>query len=600
MQLRERLPGLFEGVSLLLLLAAFITIQVLIGGTRMVFSLPAYLVVGAAAILTLVSLRVPKPGPCRVCLVVTALAFAYILGRALLSPAPYITRSDVFSALAALAVYFAFAVVLTGGTARMWFLTGLLVFALGHIFVGAIQFRDGTNFMPISWLQRYDYGTRASGFYVCPNHLAGLLEVIGVIGLSVVCWSRWPGWAKLLLAYVVACCYIGVIITGSRGGYLSAGASLVVFAVLSLVVLRRTAPKLFWKVTALSALAAIVLGGAIAWSITNHDYLSGRAQAMFEKTNIRRDLWRAAIEQWKINPAIGTGSATYLYYGRYFRMPGMQRDPVYVHNDYLQLLAEYGIVGAAAMGLAIVFHVRRGLRSFSRLGPKRVAVSQRLFSNGLALNIGALAAVAAYAVHEALDFNLHIPANALLLAFVFGILANDGVVRDRQVLPVSWSGVPWRLGLAGLAVLLVVQSARLLPGEYFSEKARVAVRDNRAALAISHALRGLRYDPTNPDLYYHLGCARMLYADFADHPAAADSFYADAIDAFEKARALAPQDEIYALELATALDAARRFEEAEWRFQEAMALDPKSESLRRYYAGHLEQWRTYTPAPAQS
>jgi tetratricopeptide (TPR) repeat protein len=145
-----------------------------------------------------------------------------------------------------------------------------------------------------------------------------------------------------------------------------------------------------------------------------------------------------------------------------------------------------------------------------------------------------------------------------------------------------------------------VQSARVLPGEYFSEKARVAVRDNLPAVAILNAVRGLQYDPANPDLYYHLGCARMVYGDSAEDPAAAESFYVDAIAAFEKAVAAAPQDEIYALELATALDAARRFEEAEWRFHQAIALDPKSASLRRYYEGHLEQWRTYKPLPAES
>ena len=38
---------------------------------------------------------------------------------------------------------------------------------------------------------------RASGLYVDPDHLAGLLEVLGILGLSVACWSRLPGWAKV-------------------------------------------------------------------------------------------------------------------------------------------------------------------------------------------------------------------------------------------------------------------------------------------------------------------------------------------------------------------------------------------------------------------
>ena len=600
MNLRERLPSIAEGFCLALFFTAFVAIVVIIGGTRMAFSLPCYILLAAAGSLTILRLRAPKPRPCSVCLAITTLVFAYLIGRGVLSPAPYIARSDLYSALAAVVVYFGFALIFTGGTARMVFLLGLLLLGLVQVFIGAIQFRDGNNFMPIPWLQRYDYGNRASGFYGCPNHLAGMLEIVGIIGLSIACWSRWPVWSKLLLGYVVACCYVGVIITGSRGAYLSTIASLAVFGLLSALVLRRSTPRLFWTISGLGVLAAVVLAGVIAFSFARSHFLTSRAQAIFETKDIRLPLWQAALPQWQLSPLVGTGSATYLYYGRYFRRPDMQRDPVYVHNDYLQLLAEYGAIGAVGMALVILAHLRNGARNFARLGPKRVAVSQRLFSNGLALNIGALGAVAAYGVHEALDFNLHIPANVLLMAFVFGILANDGVTRDRVVPPVSWSGTLWRLGFVAASLLLLVQSARLFPGEYYAELARAAVRDERSYVAILNATRGLRFDPENPDLYLHLGNARLQLGENSPHPAAAASFYGDAIAAFEKARAIAPQDSIYALQLAIALDTAQRFEEAEWLFHEAMKLDPKAESLRRYYASHLDRWKASAAPSAES
>ena len=600
MNLRERLSSFAEALCLFLFFATFVAIVVLIGGTRMAFSLPCYIVLGAAGLLALLRLRAAKPRPCSVCLVITTLVFAYLIARAWMSPAPYIARSDLYSALAALVVYLGFALIFTNGTGRMAFLIGLLLLAVVQVFIGAIQFRDGNNFMPISWIQRYDYGNRASGFYGCPNHLAGMLEVVGIIALSIACWSRWPVWAKLLVGYGAVSCYVGVIITGSRGGYLSTMASLAVFGLLSLLVLRRATPRLFWTISSLGAVAAVVLGGVVMFSFARSHFLTSRAQAMFETKDIRLPLWRAALPQWQLKPLIGTGSATYLYYGRYFREESVQRDPVYVHSDYLQLLAEYGIIGAVGVGLLIVAHLRNGGRAFARLGPKRVAVSQRLFSNGLALNIGALAALAAYAVHEALDFNLHIPANALLMAFVFGILANDGVTRNREVPPVSWPGMLWRVAFAGLSLLLLVESARLLPGEYWAERARTAVRDEQPGVGIVNATRGLRFDPANPQLYYYLGSARLQLGDSAGHPDAAASYYGDAVAAFEKARELAPLDTIYALELATTLDLAGRFEEAEWRFHEAMKLDPKSDSLRRYYEGHLKQWTAATSVPAQS
>src|SRR2546428_12884607 len=130
---------------------------------------------------------------------------------------------------------------------------------------------------------------------------------------------------------------------------------------------------------------------------------------------MRVDFWKAAIQQWKLQPVLGTGSGTYLFYGRQFRTDRVQPDPVYVHNDYLQLLAEYGTVGAALFVLFLTAHLRSGWKNLERLGFKRAPVSSRLLSNGMALQLGAIAAVSAYIVHSFLDFNLHIPANVLLL-----------------------------------------------------------------------------------------------------------------------------------------------------------------------------------------
>jgi Flp pilus assembly protein TadD len=104
-------------------------------------------------------------------------------------------------------------------------------------------------------------------------------------------------------------------------------------------------------------------------------------------------------------------------------------------------------------------------------------------------------------------------------------------------------------------------------------------------------VHGLRYDPHNPDLYYHLGSARMLAGARMTDPRAVASFQKEAINALEQARLLAPRDEVYALELAAAFDAAARYAEAEWVYYEARQLDPKSISIRRYYDAHLQLWR---------
>ncbi len=591
MEKSTRLSSFTEGLSYLLLIVAFAAIQIMIGGTRMVFSLPSYGVLGLVGLLGAFSLRRPKPKPSQWCLGITAIFLGYILARAWSSPVPYIARSDVYSVLGGLAVYFFTACILTSAKQRIFFVCFLLTLALGHAFVGALQFRDGTNFMPISWLQRGDYERRASGFYICPNHLAGLLEVVGVMGLSIVCWSRWPIWSKMLIGYGTGICYVVLILTGSRGGYLSTVVSLVAFAFFSLAILRRTRGGLFWKISGAAALAGIILSLLVFYSIKRSPFLTDRAQNTFETTNMRVDLWKGALQQWKLQPIFGTGSGTFLYWGRFFRTERVQLDPVFTHNDYLNLLSEYGAVGALGILLFLGIHLTRGTRSFARLGPKRVAVSQRVLSNALALNVGALAAVTSILVHSIFDFNLHIPANVLLMAFVFGILANDGVVREQQLPVPALGDTLWRCVLPVLGVVLVIQCARLLPGEYFSERARMAVRDRQPGLGIRYALAGLTYDPQNPDLHFRLGAARIQFGATMDDPIATASFRSAGIRALMQARAIAPREQIYALEMTGALDAAGRFSEAEWIFYETLEGDPHSLSLRRYYQHHLELWR---------
>lgn len=576
----------------ILFAAAFAVIQMLIGGTRLLFSLPAYGILGAMSIIALLAIRRPKPLPNQVCLFSTALFFGYVLARAALSPVDYLARPDIYSVLGCLLVYFFVACLFTSPKQRIWFLFFLVALATAHVCVGALQFRDGTNFMPFSFLERYDYGRRASGFYICPNHLAGLLEVLGIFTLSIACWGRWPVWVKLLALYGSGVCYVGVLLSASRGGFMSCAASFVVFLGLSLWALRRTGKQLFVKIGAVALAGAIVV--LIIGEVYSNRllYLNDRDWTANQEANDNRiDLWRAALQQFKLEPIIGTGSGTYLFYGREFRSERTGSDPVEVHNDYLHLLAEYGIAGALGFLLFFGTHVANGLKNYQRLGPKRIAVSTRIMSNSLALQIGALSAIAAYVVHSALDFNLHIPANALLMAFVFGLLANPGVQRQAQEPVLTGSLIGWRIGWAVLGIISLIQSVRLLPAEYFTERARVALRDNDPTTSAAFAVRALETEQKNPNIYYYLGRAGILEGNAAGTPERRAYLFEVAMVAFEKGWALAPRDDTFPVELGALYDALDRFPEAEWMYDEAIRLDPKYAPTRQRYQAHLQRWR---------
>jgi len=270
----------------------------------------------------------------------------------------------------------------------------------------------------------------------------------------------------------------------------------------------------------------------------------------------------------------------------------MDRDPVEVHNDYLHLLSEYGIAGGAFFLFFLSAHLYRGWKNFRRLGPRRVAVSRRLLSNSMALQIGALAAVGAYLVHSFLDFNLHIPANILLLAFVFGLLANPGAIREATgARSPTGSQILSRLILPVLGGIVIVQCVRLLPGEYFAEKSRTSLRDGQRPAAVYYALRGLRTEQNNPDLFYYLGCGLVAEGNATKDLGKRAALFESAILAFQSGRALAPRDRTLGLALGSVYDALERFPEGEWMYDEVLRLDPKSYAVKESYQAHLDRWR---------
>jgi O-antigen ligase len=243
--------------------------------------------------------------------------------------------------------------------------------------------------------------------------------------------------ARVLAGYLALLCYYGVAITGSRGGYLTVVGSLIFFAALSLYVVRVTRPDAFGKTALLvSAVAFIAIFGAILLINTNEllrsrlrtipAQLSGRGQF-----DVRIYNWQAALDQIRLEPLFGTGSGSHIRYGRLFRRAPLQADPIHAHNDYLELVAEYGVLGAIGMAAFLFVHLRSGWRNYRAILRDELAESsgwQPARGHGLALTIGALSAVLAYLVHSITDFNLHVPGHALIFAFIFGILTSPRVI----------------------------------------------------------------------------------------------------------------------------------------------------------------------------
>lgn len=577
-------------MNAILLFLAFLgvaLIQVFIGGMRPVFAIPGYLILALAGLSSLLLLRKTRPLPSLVCLASSALFFSYILWRAYHSPVEYLSRPDRYLVLACLIVYLIFALYITDPKTRLYFFYGLFLLGAAHIAIGAIQFSKENNFLPFGYL-RSDYGKRASGFYVCPNHYAGLLEMLIVMAAAIGVWARVGMKTRIIVLYFSLMALAGLALSGSRGGYLSIAVGILTLAVLSVFVVRSVRPEKT-LVIACAVICLVGFGGAAGVSLMKRSImLSARVNGINDQKNMRLQLWDAAKKQFQSQPVIGTGAGTYYYLGRYYRDPAVPTDPVWVHNDYYHLLAEYGWVGAIGCGLFLLCHLGNGISGVRQIIKNRMSDGSSMNSSALALSLGALAGIAALLAHSVFDFNAHIPGNALVLAALFGILSNPPTFRPRQAEPRLGPSLPLRILIPTCAVFLAADAAPHLRGEWHSEKARVALRDSRYLTAMREAQLGLEVEKTNPDLHYYLGEARRLLGNGWANQVARDKMNEAALMAFTDSIKLFPQDEKLWVKMSQSLDMMGRHDEALAHLEKARELDPNLSALNTYFAAHYQ------------
>ena len=567
-----------KSLHAILILTAIAVMQLFFGGgdgTRPIYTLPAYVILGISGLLTLFTFWKAPARMDRACLISTLLLALYLFARIAFSPSAWLAGFDFYAVLAALLMYFVTALLVTSRGVQCALVCGLIILGLVHVGVGIYQFARDAHFNPLLPAGRGDVGFRASGFFISPNHLAGFLETALLLATGLCCWGGFRARGKVLMGYLALVCLGGLVLTGSRGGYLSAGVGLVVFACLSVWTLRsRLSHGLLPRL--IGVIAAITLiGGGLAVVAERSFAIRARANTVFEATDIRLQLWEAAWKQFKLAPVFGTGSRTYVYFGRMFRSPHVQSDPVFAHSDWLQTLAEYGIAGVLLVSGFVASHLRHGWRRWQRMvgrfSTSTIDPSER---HALALQIGTISAIAACLVHALMDFNLHIPANLLSAAFLFGMLATRRTRADEA--KATWPARMLHAVPAGLGVWMLIVSVPRIPGEAFAEVARKEFAAGMIAPAQKDSGEAISRGVQAPDLYFQLGEVQRTLSYSGRSKEAKQWALEDAHEAYGEALAIFPHDVGIVLYDAWTLGRLGRFEEAEALLARAKELDPNS------------------------
>jgi hypothetical protein len=167
-----------------------------------------------------------------------------------------------------------------------------------------------------------------------------------------------------------------------------------------------------------------------------------------------------------LDPWFGAGANMFDQLSTRYRASWLDGRPVHAHNDWLQLLVEYGRIGLVLGATCFVLHLAAGWRNALRLARASLGTGWLPQGMGLGLLSGSLAAVVAQSVHSFFDYRFHLAPVVFLVAMSAGWLAAARKDDDRGPgQPSPW----WMRALSIMPVIpgvvLLWWVARELPAE---------------------------------------------------------------------------------------------------------------------------------------
>ena len=307
-------------------------------------------------------------------------------------------------------------------------LIGLGCFEAGY---GAFQYLTG--WQKIFTYTKTSYTESATGTYINHDHFAGLLELTipfafasafyffqiwsekspvgrrGVAGRAAAASRSSAGIQSIFYLFLVAGMVVGVGFSVSRGGILGVVVSIIFVAFLGLARLK-TGRKIgllgvFLLLTCIAAYGLWIGLGAVTTRFeqvheTGYLRMEGRIATWTDTLRLIRDY-----------PLTGTGLGTFGLAFRHYQTYMVNYFFDHAHNDYLEFASDTGLLGVVLLFMPILYLLIRMIVSFL-LDPRRYRRS---------MTLGCIGSTLAILVHSGMDFNLQIPANALIFSIVLGI-----------------------------------------------------------------------------------------------------------------------------------------------------------------------------------
>jgi O-antigen ligase len=260
------------------------------------------------------------------------------------------------------------------------------------------------------WFREMRYGGIPFGPYANRNHFAGFAELIIPLALvplilGRVRRERWPVVGLFAIVPIGA-----LLLSASRGGIVSLAVEL--FLLMLVIILRKSVGKHIFGAGAILFAALLLVSWLGATEILQRFSTLQTLEATASKrASMRSDTWKIFLDHPVIGTGLGTIQVAYppyetLYDGKIVN---------HSHNDYLEAFAETGLLGGLCCAWFLAVLLIEGWKRSQNLDK----------SFATALQLAGWIGCCGLLVHSFVDFNLHIPANALLFFLMSHLATAD-------------------------------------------------------------------------------------------------------------------------------------------------------------------------------
>ena len=301
----------------------------------------------------------------------------------------------------------------------------IVISALVQALYGAFMILSGAEYA--FFISKADINSHigsATGTFTNRDHLAGYLEMALALGIGYMIsmmkgggssgdWKVWiRKWsdillgskARLRLILILLC--LGLVLTHSRGGNVGFFVSLAVAGILFMFFARKKP-----RATVIFLCSVILLDIFLIGSWVGVSKVMTRLESTSIQTEQRDDVYAATLPMIQDYWLTGTGAGTYFETFPAYKTAELSGYWNHTHNDYLEILAEQGVIGFALLALVVLFAL------FIAVQTLRKSRSSLM----LAMSFSSLMGITALLIHSAVDFNLQILTNSSLFMVLLAL-----------------------------------------------------------------------------------------------------------------------------------------------------------------------------------